>query len=112
MILMITSCLLALLIRIKFDNNKNSLSNFRDAELFDFAFSFQRQLDAKYMGLAVFLAANILTGLVNLYAENIKIDGSSCEFILLTCLSTSLAIIIPTATKHYYRFIKNISSSL
>lgn len=76
----------------------------RESDLFDTAYSFQIRLDAKHMGLVVFLLANIFTGFINIYFEEIKFtdDESQCLFNLIICFSTCLAICLPTALRHYY----------
>lgn len=104
MILLVSGYIIALLIRnMARLNSQHNNSTLKQAELFDLAFSFQTRLDSKYMGLVVFLLANIFTGLVNLYFEDVKFDGSDCQFTFIICSSTSLAIILPTALKYYYQ---------
>lgn len=95
MIIISSNCVIAEMIRLKLRHNFVHVKN-QQAQLFDSAFTFQIRLDSRYLGLAIFLTANILTGLINIYALNmLKIESSRLEFIFLSCVIQCLAILIP-----------------
>lgn len=68
------------------------------------AFSFVDLVDSKLIGLAVFLIANVFTGLVNLAFETKKLPTFTSLFILFA--NSFVSTLIPFVFYYYY-FIRN-----
>lgn len=85
-------------------NAKSKEINFRLSQTFSFA----EIIDSKYIGLVNFLISNLLTGLINLSMNTIKIsDLSSFLIVSIYCLATfSITFLI------YYKFFFSIKKKI
>ena len=87
-------------------NNKFRKKNELNQQL-DLIFSFLKIIDAKYIGLYVFLFSNVLTGIVNLIMETIYMNDLSAFLIV----STYIMLVISTSYFFYFNKIKNLKKS-
>ena len=87
-------------------NNKLRKKNELNQQL-DLIFSFLKIIDAKYIGLYVFLFSNVLTGIVNLIMETIYMNDLSAFLIV----STYIMLLISTSYFFYFNKIKNLKKS-